>query len=61
MEEVLERGVSSLWNTVNHVAIVVSDVGRSLSFYTDIIGMKQVQRPNFDRFVSKIVLLFWIL
>lgn len=43
------RGVSHLWSSVNHVAIVVSDVGRSLHFYTDIIGMKQVMRPNFDR------------
>ena len=45
----MERGVSRLWSSINHVALVVSDVGRSLSFYTDIIGMKQVLRPNFDR------------
>ena len=44
-----ERGVSELWSSINHVALVVSDVGRSLAFYTDIIGMKQVLRPNFDR------------
>merc|ERR1712037_223952 len=44
-----DRGVSDLWSSVNHIAIVVSDVGTSLSFYTDIIGMKQVFRPNFDR------------
>ncbi len=46
------RGVSKYWTKVNHVAIVVSDVGRSLSFYTDVVGMKQVIRPNFDRFYS---------
>ena len=43
------RGVSSLWTNVNHIAITVADVGRSLAFYTDIVGMKQVIRPNFDR------------
>ena len=36
---------------VNHIAIVVSDIGRSLHFYTDIIGMEQVNRPDFDRHV----------
>lgn len=43
-----EMGVNDLWTNVNHVAIVVRDVGRSLQFYTD-IGMKQIMRPNFDR------------
>ena len=41
--------LSNFWSSVNHLAIVVSDVGRSLSFYTNIIGMKQVMRPDFDR------------
>ena len=31
--------------------LVVSDVGRSLNFYSDVVGMKQVMRPNFDRYV----------
>ena len=35
----------------NHIAIVVSDVGRSLHFYTNIIGMQQINRPDFDRYV----------
>ena len=43
------RGLNDLWSGVNHIAIVVSDVGRSLAFYSDVIGMKQVMRPNFDR------------
>ena len=43
------RGINDLWTTVNHIAIVVSDVGASLSFYTDVVGMKQIMRPNFDR------------
>ena len=46
------RGVSELWTGVNHIAIVVSDVGKSLVFYTDVIGMKQVFRPNFDRYAT---------
>ena len=45
------RGVSDLWSSVNHVALVVSDVGTSLSFYTDVVGFQQVMRPNFDRLV----------
>jgi len=43
------RGVSDLWKTVNHVAIVVSDVGRSVAFYSGVLGMKQILRPDFDR------------
>jgi len=34
---------------VNHIALIVRDVGTSLYFYTDIIGFKQIARPNFDR------------
>ena len=44
------RGVSDLWASVNHIAIVVSDIGTSLAFYTDVVGMTQIQRPNFDRY-----------
>jgi catechol 2,3-dioxygenase-like lactoylglutathione lyase family enzyme len=47
------RGVRKFWGNVNHIAIVVSDVGRSLEFYCDVIGMEQIQRPDFDR-LSKI-------
>ena len=42
-------GLSKLWTSVNHIAITVSDVGRSLGFYSNIIGLKQVVRPDFDR------------
>ena len=49
IDETLERGASNLWSSVNHIAIVVSDVGKSLTFYVDVVGMKQVSRPNFDR------------
>jgi len=44
------RGVSDLWKTVNHIALVVSDVGRSVAFYSGVLGMKQILRPDFDRF-----------
>ena len=46
------RGVADLWNDINHIAIVVKDVGVSLSFYTQVIGMTQIMRPDFDRFVK---------
>ena len=35
-------GVSDLWKNVNHIAIVVSDIGRSVAFYSGVLGMKQV-------------------
>jgi len=34
---------------VNHIALIVSDVGRSSAFYSDVLGFQQVRRPNFDR------------
>lgn len=43
------RGCGDLITKVNHLAIIVSDVGRSLAFYTDVIGFQQIRRPNFDR------------
>lgn len=43
------RGCGDLITKVNHIAIIVSDVGRSLAFYTDVIGFQQIRRPNFDR------------
>ena len=35
-------GVSDLWKNVNHVAIVVSNIGCSVAFYSGVLGMKQV-------------------
>lgn len=43
-------GVSDLWNRIDHIAIVVSDVGRSAAFYGNILGMIPIPRPDFDRF-----------
>lgn len=62
MTTVLEHGTDLHWNPLderrglgdlivkaNHIAIIVSDVGRSLHFYVDILGLQQIRRPNFDR------------
>ena len=43
------RGLGDLILKANHIAITVSDVGRSLSFYVDILGLQQIRRPQFDR------------
>ena len=43
------RGVADLWNDINHIAIVVKDVGTSVTFYTQVVGMTQIMRPDFDR------------
>ncbi|CAF1125446.1 unnamed protein product [Rotaria sp. Silwood1] len=43
------RGLGDLIIKVNHIAITVSDVGRSLSFYVDILGFQQIRRPSFQR------------
>ena len=47
--DIQRRGMGDLIRKVNHMAIIVKDVGRSLAFYTEIIGFQQIQRPNFDR------------
>ena len=43
------RGLGDLITKVNHIALTVSDVGKSLSFYVDILGLQQIRRPTFDR------------
>ena len=35
--------------SVNHIALIVSDVGKVMNFYVDVLGLEQVKRPNFDR------------
>lgn len=43
------RGLGDLLHKVNHLAIIVKDVGRSLTWYSDVVGFQQIRRPNFDR------------
>lgn len=43
------QGLGTLLKKVNHVAIIVSDVNKSLAFYVQILGLQQIRRPNFDR------------
>jgi catechol 2,3-dioxygenase-like lactoylglutathione lyase family enzyme len=33
--------------TIDHVTIVVKDIQRSTEFYTKVLGMQQIERPNF--------------
>jgi len=42
-------GVGPYLGRVNHIALIVSDVGRSVEFYTKVLGLPQIMRPNFDR------------
>lgn len=42
------RALGELVQSVNHIAIIVSDVGRSIHFYSDVVGLQQIHRPNFD-------------
>ena len=52
LEDTSEDNVGGHWCGVNHIAICVSDVGRSVSFYCNVVGMTQILRPDFDRFVG---------
>merc|ERR1711862_385787 len=49
MGEIFDIGLRNYWSNVNHVAIVVTDIGRSVNFYSGVIGMNQIIRPDFDR------------
>ncbi|EGR32980.1 hypothetical protein IMG5_064880 [Ichthyophthirius multifiliis] len=43
------RGLGRNISHSNHIALVVSDIGASTYFYSDILGLQQIERPNFDR------------
>ena len=47
--DIFKTGLKTYWSSVNHIAIVVTDIGRSVGFYANVIGMQQVIRPDFDR------------
>ena len=42
------KSLEGLWDGVDHIALVVSDVCLSNYFYTNVIGFKQAARPDFD-------------
>ncbi|PXF46244.1 hypothetical protein BWQ96_03900 [Gracilariopsis chorda] len=42
------RELGSLFYKANHIALIVSDVGRSAAFYSNVLGFQQIRRPNFD-------------
>lgn len=44
-----QLGLAPSIHKVNHIALIVSDVGRSAAFYTNVMGFQQIRRPNFDR------------
>lgn len=44
-----KRGLGKYVHKANHIAIIVSDVGRSTRFYSDVMGFQQLRRPNFDK------------
>ena len=52
LEDISEDNVGGHWCGVNHIAICVSDVGRSVSFYCNVVGMTQILRPDFDRLID---------
>jgi catechol 2,3-dioxygenase-like lactoylglutathione lyase family enzyme len=49
LPHVERRGLGNLVLSINHIALIVADVGRSLTFYTEVLGLQQIQRPDFDR------------
>ena len=44
------RGLGEVLYKANHIALICSDIGRSAAFYTNVIGLQPIRRPNFDRF-----------
>lgn len=44
------RGIGSRIKEASHVALTVRDIGISAWFYSDVLGLPQIERPNFDRF-----------
>lgn len=45
----VKKGLGEVIYKANHIAIIVSDVGKSAAFYSDVIGLQQIRRPDFDR------------
>lgn len=45
----IKRGLGEVIHKANHIALIVSDVGKSATFYSEVIGLQQIRRPDFDR------------
>ena len=43
------RGLGELIYKANHITLTVSDVGKSLAFYRDVLGLQQIRRPNLEK------------
>ncbi|MFC4770267.1 VOC family protein [Effusibacillus consociatus] len=35
-------------HSIHHISIVVTDLERAKSFYRDVLGLREIPRPNFD-------------
>lgn len=46
------RGIGERIVSAGHMAITCTDIGVSTAFYSDVLGLPQIERPNFDRFGS---------
>jgi catechol 2,3-dioxygenase-like lactoylglutathione lyase family enzyme len=44
------RGIGRRITEASHMAITCTDIGVSAAFYSDVLGLPQIERPNFDRF-----------
>ena len=40
------EGAGVMIERLDHVAVVVTDVGRAVAFYRDVLGMREVPRPD---------------
>ena len=38
----------SLFKSMSHVSVTVTDVAKAREFYTGLLGFKEIARPNFD-------------
>lgn len=46
--ELMLQAAPIVVKSIDHVTLVVEDLERSAAFYVDLLGMKRVERPNFN-------------